>query len=263
MSFDAITAVAPAGAARIPYRLVGHGPAVILVHGTGPGSSLWDGMVEAFAADHTVILPELSGSEQAQDDGGPLTAELLAGQVHAVLEHAAVGPADVVGFSLGAPVATAAAALRPDLVHRLVAVAGWTHPGDAYLHTQMTLWQRLAADPVAFGRFATLTAFSRGHIQSIGREGVETSSGFMRPTPGVLRQLDLNLSLDIRPLLPLVQAPALVIGCTQDATIPVENHRELHAGLAGSEYVEFDTGHVVLFEQAEQFTKLVLDFLAV
>ena len=85
----------------------------------------------------------------------------------------------------------------------------------------------------------------------------------MQPTPGVLRQIDLNLRLDIRSLLPRVQAPSLVIGCTQDATMPVENARRLHAGLAGSDYVGLDTGHVVVFEQPEPFTATVLDFLAV
>ncbi|MFD0348327.1 alpha/beta fold hydrolase [Kitasatospora aburaviensis] len=61
---------------------------------------------------------------------------------------------------------------------------------------------------------------------------------------------------------PRVQAPTLVIGCGQDATIPVENTRRLHAAIAGSEYAEFDTGHVVVFEQAEAFTSTVRDFLA-
>ncbi|MFE4250642.1 alpha/beta fold hydrolase [Streptomyces sp. NPDC056910] len=33
----------------------------------------------------------------------------------------------------------------------------------------------------------------------------------------------------------MIQAPTLVIGCTDDALIPVENARGVHAALPGSE----------------------------
>lgn len=52
-----------------------------------------------------------------------------------------------------------------------------------------------------------------------------------------LRQIDLNLRLDVRDLLPKIQARTLVIGCGRDLTVPVENSRELHAAITGSEFV--------------------------
>ncbi|MFG3051247.1 alpha/beta fold hydrolase [Kitasatospora sp. NPDC048239] len=251
------------GTARIPYRIVGQGPAtLVLVHGTGPGSGMWDHLLDRFTDRYTVLLPELSGSESAEDDGAELTVETLAAQVNAVIEDAGRGPVDLVGFSLGAVVATAAAARRPEQVRRLVAAAGWVNADDEYLRNMMTVWLAIADDEAAFGRYATLTAFSRGFLNGIGREAVESNAGFMRPAPGTLRHIALNLSLDISALLPRVQAPTLVIGCAQDATIPVENARLLHAGIRGSEYAEFDTGHVVVFEQAEAFSRKVRDFLA-
>lgn len=249
------------GTARIPYRVLGTGPALLLVHGTGPGSAMWDHLIDHFSDRYSVILPELSGSEQAEDDGGELAIDALAAQVGAVIEDAGLGPVQLVGFSLGAAVATAAAARRPDLVRSLVATAGWTDPGDEYLRNMMTVWRSIADSPEAFGRYATLTAFSRGFLNRIGREAVEFNATFMQPTVGTLRQIDLNLRLDIRDLLPKVTARTLVIGCAQDATIPVENARQLHAGIAGSDYRELDAGHVVVFEQPEEFVKIVGDFL--
>ncbi|MFI6848586.1 alpha/beta hydrolase [Kitasatospora sp. NBC_00085] len=249
--------------ARIPYRIVGDGPeTLILVHGTGPGSAMWDQLLDAFTDRYTLLLPDLSGSEAAEDDGAELTIDTLAAQVNAVIEDAGRGPVHMVGFSLGAVVATAAAARRPEQVRRLVATAGWINTDDEYVRNMMIVWLALAGDAAAFGRYATLTAFSRGFLNRIGREGVEACAGFMQPTPGTLRHIALDLQLDITALLPLVQAPTLVIGCAQDATIPVENARRLHAAIAGSEYAEFDTGHVVIAEQPEAFTKTVRDFLA-
>ncbi|MBO2461342.1 alpha/beta fold hydrolase [Actinomadura violacea] len=249
------------GNARVPYRTEGSGPALVLVHGAGPGSVMWDGVLDRFTGHRTVILPDLSGSLPAEDDGAPLTIETLAAQVNAVIEDAVGGPADVVGFSLGAPTAAAAAALRPDLVRRLVPVAGLTNADDEYVRQHMTTWLGLAEVPDAFGRFATLTAYSRTFLNRIGHDAVEESHAFMQPADGLLRQLDLVRRLDIRGLLPRITAPTLVVGASRDQTIPVENHRELFAAIAGSEYAELDTGHVAMAERPEEFTKLVLDFL--
>ncbi|TDD66408.1 alpha/beta hydrolase [Actinomadura darangshiensis] len=248
------------GNARISYRVEGAGPALVLVHGVGPGSIMWDALLDRFTDHRTVVLPDLAGSDPAEDDGSPITVEGLAAQVNAVIEDSGTGPADVVGFSLGAPTVAAAAALRPDLVRRLVPVAGLTHAGDEYVQQYMTTWRRLD-DPESFGRFATLTAYSRPFLNRIGHEAVEQAVAFMRPTDGVLRQIDLVRRLDIRSLLPRIEAPALVIGATHDQTIPVENHRELSEAIGGSEYAELDTGHVAMAERPDEFTKLVQDFL--
>ena len=249
------------GNAHITYRTEGSGPAVVLVHGVGPGSAMWDGWSGALAADHTVILPDLAGSDPAEDDGAPLTIEALAAQVNAVIEHSGAGRADVVGFSLGAPTASAAAALRPDLVRRLVPVAGLSHLGDEYVRQLITAWLDLAGDPVAFGRLGTLTSFSPRFLNAIGHEGAEQLHGFMRPTDARLRQLDLVQRLDVRDLLPRIEAPTLAIGCTLDQLIPVENHREFARAIPGAEYAELETGHVTMMERPDDFTKLVRDFL--
>ncbi|MFG1853533.1 alpha/beta fold hydrolase [Actinomadura geliboluensis] len=249
------------GNARIAYRTEGSGPALVLVHGVGPGSAMWDMLTDRFTGGRTVVLPDLAGSDPAEDDGSPITIEALAHQVIAVIEDLGTGPVDLLGFSLGAPTAAAAAALRPDLVRRLIPVAGFAHSEDEYVRQLITLWLTLTGSPEGFARLGTVTSASRAFLNGIGTEGAEQLHGFMRPTDGMLRQLDLVRRVDIRELLPKIEAPTLVIGCTADQTIPVENHRELAAGIAGSEYTELDTGHVVMMERPHEFVKLVQDFL--
>lgn len=249
------------GAARVPYRVTGEGRPLVLVHGTGPGSEAWDGVAEAFADVSTVVLPELSGSDAARDDGGELTVELLAEQVAAVIADLGTGPAFVAGHSLGAPVVAALAALRPDLVRGIVLVAGWAGPGDEYLRNALTVLRDLAGDGDTFARYAMLVAFSRDFLGSIGREAVEELAGGFRPAPGRLRQIDLDLRLDVRDLLPRIQAPALVIGGARDGLIPVENARELAASVPGASYEELECGHVVMAERTKEFVELVRDFV--
>ncbi|MFB7253428.1 alpha/beta fold hydrolase [Streptomyces nojiriensis] len=272
MSAEAtLTATAPRTAtvrvadAEVHYDRAGSGPALVLVHGTGSGGAAvnWGRLLPRFTADRTVITPDLSGTERTVDGGGPLTVEGLAAQVIAVIEDADAGPVDLLGFSMGAPVSAAVAALRPDLVRRLVLVAGWAHTdSDEYLRNLFTLWKQLGtSDPAAFGRAVAMTGFSRGFLNAIGRAQVELLIPNMPPTPGTLRHVDLDTRIDIRDLLPRIQAETLVIGCTQDITVPVENSRALHAAIADSRYAEIDAGHVAFFEKEDEFVRLVHEFV--
>jgi pimeloyl-ACP methyl ester carboxylesterase len=248
--------IASVGSVHVRYKIDGAGPPLMLVPGTGADSEVtWGHLVERFSDSHTVVRPDFTLE-------GELTIEALADQIAAAIEDASTEPADVVGFSLGAPVVAAVAATRPALVRRLVLVNGWSRAEDPYMQNMMEVWRRSAdLGAETFGRLATITAFSPTFLGSLGAEGVEQLISNTEPTTGTLRQIDLNLRLDIRDLLPRIEAETLVIGCTQDRMVPVSNPRGLHAAIAGSEYAEIDSGHVVLFEQPAEFTKLVRDFL--
>ncbi|MGF1430222.1 alpha/beta fold hydrolase [Kitasatospora sp. LaBMicrA B282] len=251
-----------AGNAQVSYRVDGSGQGLVLVHGTGFGAEgTWGHLTEHFTAERTVILPDFSGCGETTDDGAPLTAEILAGQIIAVIEEAGNGPVDLVGFSLGSVVTATVAALRPDLVRRLVLIAGWTRPDDQYLTNHMQTWADLSGHPEAFGRFGTLTAFSRDFLNILGPEQIEQIRKGNLPSEGALRHIDLNLRVDIRELLPKITAETLVIGCAKDHTIPVELTRELHAALPGASYAEVDSGHVVVYEKPAEVVKLIQDFL--
>ncbi|MGW1989523.1 alpha/beta fold hydrolase [Embleya sp. NPDC001921] len=244
----------------------GSGPALLLVHGTGSvGAPVnWGSTVPLLDDERVVITPDLSGTDATTDEGGALTVEILAGQVIAVIEDAGLGPVDLLGFSMGSTVAAAVAALRPDLVRRLILVAGWAHvDSDEYLRNLFTVWKRLGrSDVEAFSRTVTMTGFSRGFLNTIGRDAVEAMLPNMPPTPGTLRHVDYDLTADIRPLLPRIQARTLVVGCLRDATVPIEHSRALHAAIAHSAYVEIDSGHVVMFEKQEEFVAHVRDFVS-
>lgn len=251
------------GGAVVPYRVAGTGSPLVLVHGSNRGSASWDGVAGAFADVRTVALPDLSGSDAARDDGGELTVDQLAGQVAAVIEDLGQGPADVVGHSLGATVAAALAATRPELVRRLVPVAGLA-VADAYMRTQLAVWSGLAGDPAGFSRFAMLAAFSRGHLNGLNALGSAAQAELDRaypPAPGRLRQLELDARLDIRGLLPRIAAPTLVIGAARDALVPPEHARAFAAAVPAARYTEVDSGHIVMAERPEEFVGLVREFL--
>ena len=254
---------ANASGTSVSYTTIGEGPGLVFVAGTGlPAELNFGHLAGAFTDSKTVILPDYAGSGQTAAENGPLTVELLAGQIAAVADAAADGPVDLVGYSLGAVIAAGVAASYPELVRRLVLVAGWPAP-DARHDLATDLWLRLErTDHDLFTRFLQLTCLSAPFLSALGPEGVaQLIAGAPPITPGMRAHLELDAIADIRPMLPLIAAPTLVIGLTRDQVVPVERARLLHEGIARSQYAEIDSGHLVVFEQPGELVKLCQAFL--
>ena len=248
----------------VSYSAIGHGPGLVFVAGTGlPALVNFGHLTPVFHDRRTVVLPDYAGSGESTGPEGELTVELLAEQIAAATEAGADGPVDLVGYSLGAVVAAAVAATRPELVRRLVLIAGWPDPDDARHQLAIDLWQRLElADHDLFTRFLQLSCLSAPFLSGIGPAGVAQLIDNAPPiTPGMRQHIDLDRRADLRPLLPKITAPTLVIGLTRDQVIPVERVRQLHEAIAGSTYAEIDSGHLVVFERAEELVGLLRTYL--
>lgn len=250
------------GNARVKYTVTGSGPSLMLVHGVGKGGqSAFGHLVEEFAKRNTVIVPDLSGSAAAEDDGAELTIEGLAAEVAAVITDSGLGPVDLVGFSLGGAVVAATAALYPEQVRRLIPMGGLVK-ADIYIENLIGLTLSQKHDPVAFGRVLTTTAFSPKYINTLsGVAEVEQLGAELSPSKGRIRQLELLVRTDIRHLVGKVRAETLVVASNPDAAVPTEHSRELHRAIPNSSYVEVDAGHMVLFEKPEESVRLVNDFI--
>jgi pimeloyl-ACP methyl ester carboxylesterase len=72
-------------------------------------------------------LPERRGHGYTADADGPYTYELMALDMVHFFEQVVGGPARLLGMSDGAVVALLVARQRPDLVQRLICVAGPFH----------------------------------------------------------------------------------------------------------------------------------------
>ncbi|MFC4912904.1 alpha/beta fold hydrolase [Actinomadura gamaensis] len=247
----------------VHYEVDGDGPGLVLVHGVGGDADrAFGNFVGHFSGDRTVVRPNLSGSGQTADHGGELTVDLLVGQVTAAARAAVDGRVDLFGFSMGAAIAAATAATHPELVRRLVLVGGVADTTGPRARFNFEFWRDLAAtDFGLFKRFGTLQGFSAATLDGFGHEGLAKSLEDEWP-PGVARQIDLASRIDIRDLLPRIQAPTLVIGLGCDQMAPVEQSRVLHTGIAGSRLVELDgDGHMDWFVRPDEVAGLTRKFI--
>jgi pimeloyl-ACP methyl ester carboxylesterase len=117
-------AIIQRGEAHIEILSQGVGPLIVLLPSLGRGAEDFDAIAERLAiAGFLVLRPQPRGIGAST---GPLSGIDLhdyANDVAAVIEHAAHGPAFVVGHAFGNRVARLLATIRPDLVRAVSLVA--------------------------------------------------------------------------------------------------------------------------------------------
>src|SRR6516164_6631114 len=71
---------------------------------------------------------------------------------------------------------------------------------------------------------------------------MERASG----SPGTIRaMLDALMEIDVRPVLPAISVPTLVLHTTDDAAVPIANGRWLAEQIPGARFVELPGEHAV------------------
>ena len=111
------------------YGERGEGDPCVLLHpgGAGVDSRALTPTVEALCQRFHVYTPEQRAHGHTPDVSGPITYELMARDTIAFIEAVIGRPVRLLGCSDGAVVALLVALRRPDLVERLVFVAGVFH----------------------------------------------------------------------------------------------------------------------------------------
>jgi pimeloyl-ACP methyl ester carboxylesterase len=112
------------------YEIHGTGQPLVLLHGAYMTIDAMGEIVPALADTQQVITVELQGHGRTADIDRPLSYELMADDIAALLRHLAIKKADVFGYSMGGGVAFQVAIRHPEVVRKLVvASASYTSDG--------------------------------------------------------------------------------------------------------------------------------------
>jgi len=237
----------------------GSGPPVLLLHGSGPGTTAaaWAPLIAALAPHHTVIAPDLLGFGSSPAPSGPLRAAWTE-QALALMDELGHERFAVVGNSAGGAIALSLACARPRAVTRVVAVGsmGVEMPLPAGLDA---LWAAESAQAVA-----ELITFAPPSAETVAaREAAMAAQpGYRELFPAPRQRWVDELSLT-RPELERISAPVLLVHGAQDRIVPLHDSFlgliEALPDVRG--HVFGRCGHASPLERTGEFNRLLTTFL--
>ena len=111
--------------ARIRYRDIGQGEAVVLVHGLARSLEDWAGLGDSLARGHRVIAIDVRGFGRSTRFSEPSRLGIeMANDIVRLLDNLGIRRAHLAGHSMGASIAAKLAATHPDRVSSVSLVAG-------------------------------------------------------------------------------------------------------------------------------------------
>lgn len=250
----------------IYVETTGKGRDVVLLHGWGLHGGIWRGVTDALAKNHRLHVVDLPGHGRS----GLLPAAYTLENVARAVAAAVPQPATWLGWSLGGRIALAAAA-QGAAIARLVLVGTnpcFTQRAD-WPHAMPEQELELFAQSLRDNWEATLQRFLA--IQARGSERARDELRALRqdlfahgqPHPGALAGgLEILRAADLRPLLPSIEQPTLVLHGARDTLAPVAAAEyTAHALPRGRLHVIDSAGHAPFLSHPDEFLPALEAFL--
>ena len=260
----------------IHFHDMGAGPAVFMLHGSGPGASGWGNFhrnVDAFVrAGYRVILPDSlgwGGSDPIVIREG-WRSDINVETANSLLDFLGIQKTHVIGNSMGGGTTLAWALAHPERIDKVVLMGSggvgasifqptplegikqvglvYRNPSLENLRKMMELFvydaSKLSAEFIQ-QRFDSMLQ-NRAHLANF----VESLSA---PNKGFYPDMGQRLGE--------IQAPALITWGRDDRFVPLDSALRLLWGMRDADLYFFSQcGHWAQWEHAEKFNRLCLDF---
>lgn len=233
---------ARSGSVQTWYDERGQGDPLVLLHPGGVDSrAMTTPNLEALSQHFHVYAPEQRGHGRTPDVDGPITYELMAQDTSAFIDRVIGRPVHLLGCSDGAVVALLVALRRPDLVGRLVFVAGVFHRDG---------WVEGVLD-------GELPEFLKQSYGEVSPDGIDHFDVVVAKLAAMHEQEPTLAPADLRGI-----ASRTLVMVADDDEVRLEHAVELYRSLPDAELaVVPGTSHGLLVEKPDLCNLLVTTFL--
>lgn len=258
---------------KLHYLEAGSGPPVVLLHGLGGDGSRWAPNIAVLARDFHVFALDQIGFGQSDKPLANYHTGMLSEFLVDFLKALDIPKASLVGNSMGAAVALYTAAKHPEVVDRIVLADGGGFRSPGATPRPMTPAEKTAA--------AHLRQIQNGVTRDETREMFRLM--FHNKNLVTDKMVDEQLVMRLRSAFAItkiqesgpmgagvlteadvrgVKAPTLILWGRYDELVNPSNADRLLKTIPGSRKVLIDDcGHLPQLEKADEFNRLVREFL--
>jgi 3-oxoadipate enol-lactonase len=258
---------------KIRYWTRGRGDPLALIMGFGGSGRGWgEPFLKNLEARFKLFVIDNRGTGESDKPDNPIKLTDMAADIAAVLDHADVRRAHIVGISMGGMIAQEFALNFADRTRRLV--LGCTNCGQSHsVAAPMEVVAKLMPNPALSLREQAMEAMT----VACGRRFRESAAGMafieqmldeqgkypLTPPHTATRQMQAIGQFDSFDRLPQIKLSTLVISGDDDTLIPVRNAEILHERIGGSKVkVLPGIGHLFPWEAPNESASAVVDHLS-
>ena len=248
---------------RLYYQLEGRNdaPLLVLSNSLGTNLNMWAPQMPALLEHFRVLRHDARGHGRSDVALGPYTIAELGADVVALLDHLSIERAYFCGLSIGGMIGMWLGIHHAIRFERLVLC------NTAAMIGSPATWNLRIAKVDTAGMSAIVEIvldrwFTHGFRQRASEQVAVMQSMLLGTQPsGYSATCAALRDTDLRAEIASITAPSLVIAGTHDGATSAEEGRAVADRIPRAQYLELDAGHLSNWEQSEQFTQAVLDFL--
>ncbi len=249
---------------EVNYTVEGDGPWLTMSHSLACNLHMWDEEAKRLSKRYKVLRYDTRGHGASGAPAGAYTLELLADDLHGLLQALGVQATHFVGLSMGGMIGQTYALKYPGRFTSL-ALCDTTsrYPAEA-----AGLWAERIKTVEAQGMEplveSTLARWFTEPFRKAHPDVVQKVAAMIRATPttGYVGCSHAIPKINLTARLKEIRCPALVIVGKDDAGTPVAMAEDIHRALPGSELVVIPSAaHLSNLEQPDAFNRALGDFI--
>jgi 3-oxoadipate enol-lactonase len=262
---EAHRGVVDTGRYRMPYFVWGNGPPIVFMHGLADSSHGFIPVIAELRREFTCVAYDLPAGGFDGARIGAYRHEHFVADLISLLDHLDMPRATPFGSSFASTIVLAALHRHPERLPRGILQGG-------FAHRPLELWERILCGFARYwsGPLGSLPMRERLDSPSDMRVFVNLPEAYrfhrlnsdVLPMAAVARRALMILDVDLRPILPAIRQPVLMICGDSDQIVTAECEEPLLAGLPKAARVELPAcGHYPQYTHAPLVAEVIRQFL--